>query len=157
MNTKKNRTDNRSDARAASDADVQKRQQDPDQELREFAEESDSLWRIIISPVIWVFHFLACYIATAIICAQASTDDPIMTLRGFIAIVSVVSLAGILYIGWRSWKQWGFYDDGVKVQNLPTPEHRHEFLAHASFLLSIVSFIGVCYVAIPAIFLDSCL
>jgi len=157
MNTRQDHTDSGTVSSTATDADVQQRQHAQDQEVQEFAEESDSLWRIIVSPVIWVFHFLACYIATAIICAQASTGDPIMTLRGFIAIVSVISLAGILYIGWRSWKQWGFYDDGVKVQNLPTPEHRHEFLAHASFLLSIVSFIGVFYVAIPAIFLDSCL
>ncbi len=127
-----------------------------DQEEREFGEEIDSLWRIVFSPLVWVFHFLACYIVTAIICAKIPAGDTITGLRWFILGITLTSLVGIAAIGWRSWKQWGFVDDGVKVQDLPTEEHRHEFLAHASFLLSIVSFIGVCYVAVPAVFLDSC-
>lgn len=126
-------------------------------EVREFAEEADSLWRIVFSPVVWVFHFLACYIVTAIVCAKTPVGNEITQLRWFILGITFASLVGIAVIGWRSWKQWGFIDDGVKTQNLPTEEHRHEFLAHASFLLSIVSFIGVCYVAVPSLFLDSCL
>ncbi|MGQ7846014.1 hypothetical protein ACUNV4_16145 [Granulosicoccus sp. 3-233] len=127
-----------------------------DQDEREFAEEADSLWCIVFSPLVWVFHFLGCYIVTAIVCTKMPEADSISELRWFILCITLASLAGIAVIGWRSWNQWGFVEDGVKDQYLPTEEHRHEFLAHASFLLSIVSFIGVCYVAIPSMFLDSC-
>ncbi len=122
----------------------------------EFAEESDSLWRIVFAPTIWVFHFLASYILTALVCSARIPQMSVLHLRWYILIITLGSLAGIAYIGWQSWRQWGFGEDQQYVQNLPTHEHRHEFLGHASFLLSVVSFIGVCYVAMPAVFLDSC-
>ena len=73
-----------------------------------------------------------------------------------IGIATAIALVAILVIGWRSWKQWDFLDDYDYVHDLAVGEDRHEFLGHASFLLSIISFIGVCYVAMPAFFLTSC-
>lgn len=123
---------------------------------REFAEEADSLWRIVLAPTLWVAHFLISYVATAIVCARYPGPESIASLRVGIAVLTLFCLVGILIIGWRSWQRWGFADDRVHVQDRPTEEHRHEFLGHASFLLSIVSFIGVCYVAMPAVFLGTC-
>lgn len=144
--------DTKSRNRNAPDTKATARHQDD----REFAEESDSLWRIVFAPTLWVLHFLLCYTATAIICSRMPEPENLSALRIFVAVLTLLCLSGIGFIGWRSWVQWGFRDDRVHVQDRPTEEHRHEFLGHASFLLSIVSFIAVCYVALPALFLGTC-
>jgi len=52
--------------------------------------------------------------------------------------------------------QWDYLDDRDYEHDLARKEDRHEFLGHASFLLSIISFIGVIYVAMPVLFLETC-
>ncbi len=128
-----------------------------DEERKSFAEEADSLWLITFAGSIWAVHFVVCYGATAAVCAKLGGDAAaIMTLRLALGGVTLLALAGIAVVAWRSWVQWDFLDDWDHKHNLAREEDRHEFLGHASFLLSIISFIGVIYVSLPLLFLETC-
>lgn len=128
------------------------------QEEKSFAEEADSLWLITFAGGIWAVHFALSYGATAIVCAKwASSPDAVTALRLAIAAATTLALAGIVMVGWRSWRQWDSLDDHDHEHQLAKEEHRHAFLGHASFLLSIISFIGVVYVALPVLLLKDCL
>ena len=120
---------------------------------KEFAEEADSIWRITFGPLIWAVHFGVSYAATAIVCAKGGDAA---TLRAGIGALTVAALLGIAYVGWRAWRQWDFLDDRDYEHELAREEDRHEFLGHAAFLLAIVSFIGVVYVALPALVIEGC-
>lgn len=127
-------------------------------DAKTFSEEQSSLWMIALGPTIWAVHFIVCYSATAVVCAKLhglAADG--WLLQGLIAGATAVALAGIAWVGWRSWRQWDFLDDGDHVHHQAVTEHRHEFLGHASFLLACLSFVGVLYVALPAVFVRGCL
>lgn len=127
------------------------------EETRTLAEEADSLWLITFAGSIWAVHFLVCYCATAVICAKFGGDAAaIHMLRMALGGFTLLALAGIGFVGWRSWVQWDFLDDWDYEHKLSEDEDRHEFLGHASFLLSIISFIGVIYVSFPVLFLETC-
>ena len=127
------------------------------EETRTLAEEADSLWLITFAGSIWAVHFLVCYCATAVICAKLGGDAAaIQLLRLALGGFTLLALAGIGFVGWRSWVQWDFLDDWDYEHKLSENEDRHEFLGHASFLLSIISFIGVIYVSFPVLFLETC-
>lgn len=123
------------------------------QETREFRAESSSLWRITFGPVIWALHFVGCYGATALVCAKGGSVD---TLKTGIGIGTVAAMAGILWLGWRAWQQWNTIEDPDWENDAGTDEDRHKFLGHAAFLLAIISFIGVAYVALPMVLIGTC-
>ena len=126
-------------------------------ELKTFAEEESSLWLIALGPTFWALHFIVCYAATAVVCAKLQdTAEETRLLQILIGGATLVAWAGIAWIGWRSWRQWDFLEDGDHVHHRPVTEHRHEFLGHASFLLACLSFVGVLYVALPAVFVTGC-
>jgi hypothetical protein len=128
------------------------------EELESWAEESDSLWRIALGPLIWAIHFVLTYAGAAIVCEKLVGEQawamPFLQLS--IAGISVLALALIAWIGWRSWRQWDYLDDYDYEHDRSVEEDRHEFLGHAAFLLAVVSFISVIYVALPAIFVAEC-
>ncbi|AKH98890.1 hypothetical protein IMCC20628_00161 [Hoeflea sp. IMCC20628] len=128
-----------------------------DEERRTFAEEADSLWLITFAGSIWAVHFVLCYGATAAVCAKLGGDAAaIATLRLALGGFTLLALAGIALVAWRSWVQWDFLDDWDYEHDMAEKEDRHEFLGHASFLISIISFIGVIYVSLPVLVLETC-
>lgn len=121
------------------------------------SEETSSLWLITFAASIWAVHFVLAYAAAAVVCAKSGGDpEAVLMLRLGIGVLTVLALAGIGFVGWRSWLQWDFLDDYRHVHDLAEEEDRHEFLGHASFLLSIISFIGVIYVTLPVVFIGTC-
>lgn len=120
----------------------------------EFRDENRSLWRIALAPTVWAFHFLFCYCGAAIWCAKHGGVEGITFLRLSIAALTVLALAIIGWQGWRSFHQWDPHE--TSEAELRFPESRHNFLGHAALLLSIISAIGVIYVAMPAIFIATC-
>jgi hypothetical protein len=113
-----------------------------------------SLWHMIAAPVIWAAHFAAVYAWTAIACAKLNS---VASARTGIAVFSAVALIVILWLGWHAWRQWDFPADGDDVHDRPTAEDRREFLGHAAWLLAVVSAIGVIFVTLPVLFIESCL
>lgn len=121
----------------------------------EFVEEAASLWRITLGPLVWAIHFVLCYGLSAVWCAKLA-DAVIDPLRIGIGGMTCVALAVIGWLGWRSWVQWDFLDDFDREHEGGFAEDRHEFLGHAAFLLSVLSAIGVIYVALPALVIKTC-
>ena len=128
-----------------------------EEERKSFAEEADSLWRITFGPLIWAVHFGASHAATAITCARfAAIDDPLGILRLAIGALTLLALAGIAWVAWRAWQRWDFLDDRDYEHEAAIEEDRHEFHGHAGFLLALISFVGVLYVAMPPLLLETC-
>lgn len=130
---------------------------DRKQDSAEFAEEADSLWRLTLPPGVWALHFVISYAAVAVVCAKAGGDaDMAVMVRYALGGLSVVALALIVWLGWRSWRQWDIIRDRDWENDQGHEEDRHQFLGHAAFLLSIISFIGVSYVSLPLVFTGGC-
>ncbi len=126
-------------------------------ERRSFAEAASSLWDIALGPVVWALYFLFCYTTTAIVCAKLGGAGPAFGwLRLAIGAATLLALAVIAWIGWRAWRQWDFLDDLDYEHDAAVTEDRHELLGHAGFLLAGLAFVGVLYVAMPALFFDGC-
>ncbi|PVA05564.1 hypothetical protein [Thalassorhabdomicrobium marinisediminis] len=123
------------------------------EEQKRFRAEATSLWKITFGPLVWAVHFVATYGLTALTCAKGWPLDP---LRIGVGVGTVLALAGILWLGWGAWAQWDTLRDREWENDAPTDEDRHQFLGHAAFLLSIISFIGVVYVALPILLFGSC-
>ena len=131
---------------------------DRGEEERAFAEESDTLWQLTLGPLVWAVHFAACYAAAAVTCAKAAegVGHSLDALRVGIGVGTAVALGLIAWLGWRAWRSWGFLEDYEHTHEGYATEDRHEFIAHAAFLLCGVSFIGVVYTALPALLIATC-
>ena len=125
------------------------------EDAHEFRAEALSLWRITFGPLIWALHFVASYGAAALVCAKASAGA-VEALRVGIGVGTLLALALILWLAVRAWRQWDLQRDPEWENDKGTNEDRHQFLGHAAFLLSVISFIGVVYVALPALLIGSC-
>ncbi|EKE45007.1 hypothetical protein OCGS_1042 [Oceaniovalibus guishaninsula JLT2003] len=129
----------------------------PDEDRQAFAEASESLWRITFGPALWALHFAGSYGVAAIWCAKvAAKGQDIAPLRLGFAVVTLAVLAAIGWLGWRSWRQWDYLGDRDYENAGANHEDRHQFLGHAAFLLSIVSFVGVVYTGLPVVFVQAC-
>ena len=142
-------------SRSTDRRDADDRRESPEGDEREFAEESDALWQLVLGPAVWALHFLACYAAAAVWCAKAPGTD-LQPLRLGIAVGTALALALIAWAGWRAWRAWDYLDDRDDTHGGADNESRHEFLGHAGFLLCGVSFIGVLFTALPAVLLETC-
>lgn len=117
----------------------------------------ESLWTLFTAPVIWVAHFLFCYVAAAIHCAKPDLlDAGFGTLRLGIAAATGVAIAAIVFAGYLAWRQWGFgWHDPPHDE--PTRHDRTLFQGFATLLLSGLSLVAVIMTALPALFIESCL
>jgi hypothetical protein len=131
-------------------------------EREEFTAEIPSLFRIAIAPTIWAAHFLASYVAAAIYCARYATEmQAILPFRVVVLALGAVALAGIAWTGVAAFRQWNVDAQRdareVAIDLVEEEEGRHEFLGHAALLLSVISFIGVVYTALPVLVIPSCI
>ncbi|WP_118138492.1 hypothetical protein [Oceanicella sp. SM1341] len=126
----------------------------PEEDRREFAEETESLWRVTFAPALWALHFLACYGLVSLACARGLF--PIGATRAGLVGLTLLVLAGIAWLGWRGFRQWDVHSTGRRANPGGHAEDRHQFLGHAAFLLAIISFIGVIFVSLPLIMLEGC-
>ena len=126
-------------------------------ELKSWAEERDSIWRLAFGPLIWVAHFVLTYGGTSLACFKLYHFDwSVVFLRGSIGAITLLALVGIGIVAWRSWRRWDYLDDYDYEHDRAVEEDRHEFLGHAAFLLCGASFIAVAYTSLPAIFITTC-
>merc|ERR1711974_284903 len=120
----------------------------PRQDQDEFRGATGSLFRIALAPTVWAFHFLFCYAGAAVWCAKVGTQDGVTFLRLSIMGLTLLALLVISWQGWHSYRPWAPHDHDDHV------EGPARFLGHAAFLLSIISFVGVVYIALPALFIE---
>ncbi|MGA0531977.1 hypothetical protein [Hansschlegelia sp. KR7-227] len=123
-----------------------------------------NLVTLVTAPTVWALHFLVCYVAAATHCAKAMADARVMTgaawpditeARIVIAAATLAALAAIALASRQAWTHWGDgdadppYDDATK-------DDRQQFLGFATILLCGLSFVGVIFVALPAVFIGDC-
>jgi hypothetical protein len=117
----------------------------------------ESLWAMIVAPTIWAMHFLLCYILAAVFCAKADAPSAdLATVRLWIAGFTVVALAAIAACGIQAYRLGHFREGKAAPHDADTIHDRRRFLAHASLLLSGLSFVATLFVALPAVFFASC-
>ena len=119
-------------------------------------EKRESLWMITISPLIWSLHFLLSYATAAVWCEKvAGRDGSLWDVRVAIAVYTLVALIGIGITGWIGFRRHS-YGDAATPHDFDTPEDRHRFLGFATLLLSALSAVATLYVALAAVFIETC-
>lgn len=119
-------------------------------------ESRQSLWLLTAAPLIWSAHFLASYLTAAIWCAKAvDRDGSLQTVRIAIGVYTVLALAGIGFVFWVGYRRHT-HGEGELPHHDDTPEDRHRFLGFATLLLAGLSFVATIYVAMAAVFMETC-
>ena len=115
-----------------------------------------TLYTLVTAPTVWAIHFLIAYPTAAVMCVRVTPQAGLGPARIVIAVVTVLALAIITATGTSGWRHSG----GVVAADDPldddTDGSRQRFLANATLLLAGLSFVGVVYVALPAVIFESC-
>lgn len=123
--------------------------------MEHLPEENESLWLLTVSPVIWTAHFLLSYGTAAVWCSKvAGPGGSLWEARLAIAAYTVLALIGIGITGWIGYRRHNF--GGATPHDFDSPEDRHGFLGFATLLLSALSAAATIYVALAAVFIESC-
>lgn len=120
------------------------------------AEEHEHLFRLTAAPLLWAVHFLLSYCTAAVWCAKfVGTDGSLANIRVAIALYTVVTLVGITVIGWRGFQRHSF-EGSTLPHDFDSHADRHRFLGFATLLLAGLSALATVYVAMAAVFIESC-
>ena len=119
----------------------------------------------LAGPVIWSVHFMVVYLVTE---AGCSTDGPGMRLFNppvptittlvatAIAAVACLATAAVGYRRWRT-SRHDAGEEGEDGHGLPLdPKDRIGLLAFVGFLMSLLGFVTVLFVGLPALVLPAC-
>ena len=116
-----------------------------------------SLKPLVWSPTLWATHFLICYVGAAIYCAKVVAPmAPLEPVRDLVWIATAVALAGILANGVWAYREGRFYEDDAPGYHDDTLAERRRFLCYATVLLSGLSFVATVFVAMTALFIETC-
>lgn len=117
--------------------------------------EGTDLWRVIAPLVIWALHFLFCYAWAAVACQKAGREATLGGTQSAVLIATGVALA-LIGAGAVSLRRGRSLTDNDLEFEHNTPEERHRFLGHMALMLAVLGAVGVIYVAIPVLLLDTC-
>lgn len=124
--------------------------------MNKLDERRESLWMLTISPAVWAAHFLLSYVTAAIWCARVvGRDGSLTTIRLAIAAYTLLALVGIGITGWKGFRMHKF-GSGEVPHDFDTAADRHRFLGFATVLLSALSTVATIYVALVALFFNTC-
>lgn len=116
----------------------------------------DSLWLLTVAPATWAAHFMLCYLTAAIWCAKlAGPGGSLGGVRNAIGWYTAVALAAIAIVGWAGFRRHR-HGTETTTHDLDTPADRHRFLGFATLLLAGLSATATVYVALSAVFFDTC-
>lgn len=113
----------------------------------------ENFWMLVVAPLIWAAHFLLSYVTAAIWCAKVGGS--LGEVRTAIAVFTAVALAGIGFVGWRGYRRHRL-DSAAVPHDTDSPKDRHLFMGFATLLLSGLSAVATIYVALTALFVESC-
>jgi hypothetical protein len=126
-------------------------------EADELPETSLHLWLLAAPPAIWTAHLLLCYVTAAIWCARvAGPDGALGVVRTLILVYTATALVGITVIGWDGYRRHRHGGTETVPHDFDSAEDRHRFLGFATLLLAGLSAVATVYVAIAALFFESC-
>ncbi len=87
---------------------------------------------------------------------RSSARNRTCSLRIGIGLVTLAALGVIVVAALLAWRQWGF-GTGDPPHDNATRQDRALFQGYATLLLSGLSFVGVVFTAMPALFITQCL
>ena len=118
---------------------------------------SPMTWVLFLAgPFIWFAHFMAVYLLVEAACA---TGEPHSELLGLPVLATVTIGATVLAVvvavvatalAYRHWRAAATGDDWIDVSD------RSSGLAFAGFLLGLVFIAAICFVGLPAAYLEPC-
>lgn len=119
-------------------------------------EDHGYLWLLATPPAIWAAHFLLSYVTAAVWCARFAGRDGVMGgVSTAILWFTVVALGAIAIVGWDAYKRHA-HQGQEEAHDRDTPEDRHRFLGHATFLLAGLSAVATIFSALAASFFETC-
>jgi hypothetical protein len=124
--------------------------------MKSLPEHKESLWFLIVSPMVWAGHFMLCYLTAAIWCAKFATMyGSIRPVRWAIAVYTVVALLVIAANGWSGYRRHRLGAETVP-HDADTPGDRHRFLGFATLLLALLSAVATIFAALVVMFFEDC-
>lgn len=119
-------------------------------------ESRESLWLLIVSPLIWAAHFLLSYVTAAIWCAKfAARDGSLEPVRWAILAYTLAALTGIAINGRSGLRRHRFGSESVP-HDFDSPGDRHRFLGFATALLAGLSAVATVFAALVIVFFKDC-
>ena len=115
----------------------------------------DPLWMPVAAPVIWVLHFMACYIAAAMWCGRFAGLTPVPVQQLFVLTTTAIATAAIAALFWRALRRHQGESPG-ESHDADTPEDRAHFVALTTMLLAGLSALGTLFVAFGMWLVPSC-
>jgi hypothetical protein len=119
----------------------------------------------LAGPVIWSVHFVLVYLVTEAGCTGDGPglvlfDPPVPTVVTLaataVAAVASLGFAAWAYRRWRATSQEPAADEASDLSGGLEDRNRGGTLAFAGFLLSLLSFVTVLFVGLPALVLPAC-
>jgi hypothetical protein len=124
--------------------------------MKALPESKESLWLLIVSPMIWAAHFLLSYITAAIWCAKfAPRYGSLEPVRWAILAYTLVALVGIALNGRSGLRRHRFGSESLP-HDFDTPGDRHRFLGFATALLAGLSAVATVFAALVVVFFEDC-
>lgn len=112
-------------------------------------EQEESLFRLALCPSIWAVHFLACYITVALWCEKMVPPGGELGMARWLCVgYSAAALIAIAAAAKGAHRRHRFLGGRIP-HDFDSPVDRHRFLGFAEFLLALLSFVAVTYVALP--------
>lgn len=109
------------------------------------------LLTLIGAPVIWIVHFVVCYVVVALVCALQVSEARIIGLNpAEFGVAAATLIAGALIVGLAltNLRRW---------RNPPGPEpEMSRFFAVNTLLLCAISLLALIWVALPTAMLPTC-
>jgi hypothetical protein len=125
--------------------------------MNSLPEKRESLWLLIVSPMIWAAHFMVSYITAAVWCAKFADhrDASLGPVPWAIAAYTLLALIGIGLNGRSGLRRHNFGSESLP-HDFDAPESRHRFLGFATALLAGLSAIATVFAALVVIFFHDC-
>ena len=116
---------------------------------------SPSIWVLLVAgPVIWFAHFMGVYLLAEAACTAGGLDGELLGLP-LLSTVTLAATAAAVVVAllptmraYRHWRAAASGDDWIDVTD------RNPGLAFAGFLLGVVFIAAICFVGVPAAFIE---
>jgi hypothetical protein len=125
-----------------------------------------AIWAVVLAgPLIWTAHFMVVYLVTEAGCSGdgpgLSLFDPPVPQVVTLAATAMAAVASLACAGWayRRWRAGGRGPARAAAGDRRDPIEDRDggrSLAFAGFLLSLLSFVTILFVGLPALVLSSC-
>ena len=112
-----------------------------------------SLWLLIVGPVVWIAHFLLSYVTAAVYCAKADGTG-LAPVRLAVGAYTALALIGLVATGVHAMRRTESGETATRRQGRAADRRR--FIGSATALLCGLSGLATLYVAIVALFFESC-